>query len=134
MLTERFIANVVAKVGDTDREGNYMKKAVLSFFVALGLGFVTLAQAQDAAELAKAKNCLSCHAIDKKLVGPSYKSIAQAIAAGKDPKGKAIDVARVANSILKGSMGQWGPIPMPPNTAVSAEEAKILAEWIASLK
>ncbi|MDP4837182.1 MAG: cytochrome C', partial [Burkholderiales bacterium] len=88
-----------------------MKKAVVSCFLAFGLIFVSLVQANDVEALAKSKNCLSCHAIDKKLVGPAYKDVAK----GKDPKGGEITVERLVNSIKNGSMGKWGPIPMPPN-------------------
>ncbi|HBZ17798.1 MAG TPA: cytochrome C biogenesis protein CcsA [Betaproteobacteria bacterium] len=105
-----------------------MKKAVVSCFLAFGLIFVSQVQANDVEALAKSKNCLSCHAIDKKLVGPAYKDVAK----GKDPKGGKITVERLVNSIKKGSMGKWGPIPMPPN-AVTDEEAKQLAEWVLSL-
>ncbi|MDA0237437.1 MAG: c-type cytochrome [Proteobacteria bacterium] len=105
-----------------------MKKVVVSCLVAFGLSFVSQVQANDAEALAKSKNCLSCHAIDKKLVGPAYKDVAK----GKDPKGGVITLERLVKSIKTGSMGKWGPIPMPPN-AVTDEEAKRLAKWILSL-
>ena len=105
-----------------------MKKAVVSCFLAFGLIFVSQVQANDVEALAKSKNCLSCHAIERKLVGPAYKDIAK----GKDPKGGEITVERLVNSIKNGSMGKWGPIPMPPNP-VTDDEANQLAEWILSL-
>jgi cytochrome c len=105
-----------------------MKKAVVTCLVAFGLSCLSNVQANDVEALAKSKNCLSCHAIDKKLVGPAYKEIAK----GKDPKGGEITVERLIKSIKVGSMGKWGPIPMPPN-AVTDDEAKQLAEWIMSL-
>lgn len=105
-----------------------MKKAVVSCLVAFGLSFFSNVQANDVEALAKSKNCLSCHAVDKKLVGPAYKEIAK----GKDPKGGEITVERLVKSIKAGSMGKWGPIPMPPN-AVTDDEAKQLAEWIMTL-
>lgn len=75
------------------------------------------------ADLAKAKNCLACHAVDKKVVGPSYKEVAAKY------KGKSDAVATLATKIQKGSTGAWGPVPMPPNP-VSDADAKTLAEWV----
>ncbi|MEZ5612650.1 MAG: c-type cytochrome, partial [Rhodocyclaceae bacterium] len=75
-------------------------------------------------DLAKAKNCLACHAVDKKLVGPAYKDVA---AKYKGDKGA---VAKLAEKVQKGGVGAWGQIPMPPNPQVSAAEATTLVEWI----
>ncbi len=82
------------------------------------------AQADEA--LAKSKNCLSCHAIDKKVVGPSYKDVAK--------KYTANDEAMLAEKVIKGSKGVWGPVPMPPNPSVKPEEATKLVKWILSQK
>lgn len=81
------------------------------------------AQADEAA-LAKSRNCLACHAVDRKIVGPSYKDIARKYAGQKN-----ID-ALLADKILKGSKGAWGPLPMPPNPTVKPDEAGRLARWI----
>ena len=70
--------------------------------------------------LAKAKNCMVCHATDKKVMGPAFKDVAA----------KYDDASTVVASINK---GKWGAIPMPPNK-VSDEEAQKLAQWILSLK
>ncbi len=78
-------------------------------------------------ELAQKKNCLACHALDKKVVGPAYKDIAAKYGKDKDA------AAKLADKITKGSTGVWGPVPMPPN-AVSADEAKTLAKWVLSVK
>lgn len=78
--------------------------------------------------LAKAKNCMACHTVDKKLVGPSYKDVAAKYAKDKG----AADA--LAAKIIKGGSGVWGAIPMPPNTTVSPAEAKTLATWILSIK
>ena len=58
--------------------------------------------------LATAKNCMACHAVDKKLVGPSYKEVAAKYAGQKD----AVD--KLAGKIMKGGSGVWGPVPCPP--------------------
>ena len=78
--------------------------------------------------LATAKNCMACHAVDKKLVGPSYKEVALKYNGQKD----AVD--RLAAKIIKGGAGVWGPVPMPANPQVSEAEAKKLAAWVLSLK
>jgi cytochrome c len=78
--------------------------------------------------LATAKNCMACHAIDKKLVGPAYKDVAAKYAGQKD----AVD--RLAAKIMKGGSGVWGPVPMPANAQVNDAEAKKLAAWVLSQK
>ncbi|MBA4195699.1 c-type cytochrome [Hydrogenophaga sp. IBVHS2] len=78
--------------------------------------------------LAKSKNCLACHAMDKKLVGPSYKDIAKKYAGDA----KAVDM--LATKIQKGGAGVWGAIPMPANPQVSDAEAKKLSAWILGMK
>jgi cytochrome c len=80
------------------------------------------------ADLAKAKNCLACHAADKKLVGPSYKDVAAKYAGQKDAS------AKLAEKIMKGGSGVWGQVPMPANPQVNAAEAKQLADWVLSTK
>lgn len=82
--------------------------------------------AAKAQEIANKNACMGCHQVDKKLVGPSYKDVA---AKYKGDKGAA---AQVAQSILKGSSGRWGGIPMPPN-AVSEADANALAKWVLGL-
>jgi cytochrome c len=76
--------------------------------------------------LAMARNCLSCHAIDKRVVGPSYREVALRY---KGDKG-ALD--KLVTKIQKGGGGVWGAIPMPPNPQVNADEAKKLAAWVLS--
>jgi cytochrome c len=78
--------------------------------------------------LATSKNCMACHAIDKKLVGPSYKEVAGKYASDKG----AVD--KLAAKILKGGSGAWGAVPMPANTQVNEAEAKKLAAWVLSQK
>jgi cytochrome c len=78
------------------------------------------------AELAKQKNCMACHAIDKKLVGPSYKDVAAKYKADKDAP------ARLAKKIREGGVGVWGQVPMPANPQVNDAEAASLAKWVLS--
>jgi cytochrome c len=86
----------------------------------LFLGFVGTAQAS--ADLARSKNCLACHAVERKLVGPSFKDIA----ARYTEK----DTSQLVTAIQKGGAGKWGPIPMPANPQVSDAEAAALVDWV----
>jgi cytochrome c len=100
-----------------------MNKKVLLFGVALLLaGGVNASE-----ELAKAKNCLTCHAADKKIVGPSYKDIV-----AKRSGEKGVEVA-LAQKIKAGSKNEWGNVPMPPNNVTDAEAAT-LAKWVLTHK
>jgi len=77
--------------------------------------------------LAQKKNCLACHAVDKKVVGPAYKDIA-AKYAGQNVTPK------LAAKVMKGGSGVWGAIPMPANPQVNQAEAETLVKWVLSLK
>lgn len=104
-----------------------MKRVLLS--AALGLGLVVLAAPASAdLALATSKNCMSCHAVERKVLGPSFKDVA---AKYKDDKG-AVDT--LANKIMKGGSGVWGPVPMPANNQVSEADARKLAAWVLSTK
>ena len=78
----------------------------------------------DMLSLASSKNCLACHAVDKKIVGPSYKDVKDKYA--KDDKA----VSKLAEKIIKGGKGVWGEIPMPANPQVNKEESEKLAKWV----
>jgi cytochrome c len=80
------------------------------------------------ADLAQKKNCMACHAPDKKLIGPSYKDVAAKYAGQKDAADK------LAQKIVKGGSGVWGAVPMPANPQVSEAEAKQLAGWVLTVK
>jgi len=95
---------------------------------AVAAGLLSAAPAFASMELAKAKNCLACHAVDKKLVGPSYQEVAKKYAGQGDA------VAKLSEKIQKGGSGVWGTMPMPANPQVSADEAKTLATWVLSQK
>jgi len=79
-------------------------------------------------QLATSKNCMACHAAAIKLVGPSFKAIAEKYAGQKD----AVD--KLAVKVIKGGSGVWGPVPMPANAQVSPDEAKKLVTWILTQK
>jgi cytochrome c len=100
-----------------------MKRALFALVAAAACVPVLADQA-----LATAKNCMACHAVDKKVVGPSYKEVAAKYAGQKD----AVD--KLAVKIIKGGSGVWGPVPMPANAQVNDAEAKKLAAWVMSQK
>ena len=102
-----------------------MKAIYVSLLAAAGVMTAGAVQAEDAAALAKSKNCMTCHQVDKKVVGPSYKDVANKYTAKDEPM--------LAEKIIKGGKGAWGPVPMPPNK-VTPEEANTLAKWVLSLK
>lgn len=94
---------------------------------ALAALMTTGTSAFASAELASKKNCMACHSVDKKLVGPAYKDVAAKYKGQKDA------VAKLAEKIQKGSTGVWGQVPMPANP-VTPDEAKQLATWVMSAK
>ena len=102
-----------------------MKAVYVAMMMLAGLGVSSQAMADEA--LAKAKNCMSCHAIDKKLVGPAYKDVAAKY------KGDGGAAATLAAKIKTGGKGVWGQIPMPPNN-VTEDEAKKLVAWVLAQK
>lgn len=102
-----------------------MRSAVLTAAAAWVLAHVAMpAHANEA--LAKDKGCLACHTTSAKLIGPPYKDVAAKYKADKEAP------AKLEASVLKGSQGKWGPIPMPPNKVTEAD-AKLLVAWILSL-
>ncbi len=100
-----------------------MKRILFSLIAA-----VACVPAMADLALATSKNCMACHAVDKKVVGPAYKAVSAKYAGQKD----AVD--KLATKIMKGGSGVWGPVPMPPNSQVKEAEAKKLAAWVLSLK
>ncbi|MEX2240425.1 MAG: c-type cytochrome [Burkholderiales bacterium] len=85
---------------------------------------VLAAPARADEALAKKYNCLACHQLDKKVVGPAYKDIA------KKYKGQSGAPALLAEKVKKGGSGVWGPVPMPPNPTVPDADVKKLVDWI----
>lgn len=103
-------------------------KRILLVLASMAAGLAVSTPALADLQLATAKNCMACHAVDKKLVGPSYKDVAAKYAGQKDAADK------LAAKIIKGGSGVWGPVPMPANAQVNPEEAKKLATWVLATK
>jgi cytochrome c len=95
--------------------------------IAASVTLLAAAPALASQDLATKKNCMTCHQLQTKVVGPSYKDVAAKYAGQKD----AVD--KLAQKIIKGGSGAWGQIPMPPN-AVTEAEAKQLATWVMTVK
>ncbi len=93
---------------------------------AAACALVSSAYAQE--DLAKKHNCFACHAVDKKVVGPSYKQVADKYRSDKTA------AAKLVEKVKKGGAGVWGPVPMPPNAAVPDADVKKLVDWILTLK
>ena len=79
-------------------------------------------------ELAQQKNCMACHALAQKVIGPAYKDVAAKYA------GQADAVAKLSQKVMKGGSGVWGAVPMPANPQVTEAEAKQLVQWILTTK
>lgn len=98
---------------------------IASFAAFLLAGLVNTALAAPA-DIAKARNCMSCHTLETRMLGPGFKEIAA--------KYRSTPGAReqLVTKVLKGGVGAWGAVPMPPNNQLSQEEATALVNWILS--
>jgi len=101
-----------------------MKKIV--FALALSAASTGSVWADQA--LAQAKNCMGCHAVANKVVGPGFKEVAAKYKSDKTAADK------LASKIIQGGAGAWGAVPMPANPRVSEADAKKLAAWVLSQK
>lgn len=106
-----------------------MSNTMLSAAFGLTLAVTASAGMQSAVAdqaLAQANNCMACHTVDKKLIGPAFKEIA---AKYKDDAGAR---ETLIGKVKQGGGGNWGAIPMPPNPAASDEDIATLVDWILS--
>lgn len=102
-----------------------MKRSML---LCMLLSAVVSTSAMANADLAKAKNCMACHAVANKLVGPAFKDVAAKYAGQKDAEDK------LSAKVQKGGSGAWGAVPMPANPQVSEAEAHTLVKWVLAQK
>ena len=106
-----------------------MKSLAIALAAAAVLSYGFEARAADAGEdLAKNSGCLACHTVDKKLIGPSYKDIANKY------RGDKAAPANLAKKVKEGGKGVWGDIPMTPNAHVKDADINTIVAWILSLK
>jgi len=99
-----------------------------SLMMLMAVSALASSSAFAQADLAKAKNCMACHAMSNKLVGPAYKDVAAKYAGQKGAEDKLVQ------KVLKGGAGVWGPVPMPANQQVSEAEARTLVKWVLEQK
>jgi cytochrome c len=114
--------------------GGRMTRRSLSrgiFFIAA----LFVAQAAHAAldntsadAMMKKSGCAACHAVDKKVIGPSYQDVAAKYQGDKDA------LAKLSDKVKKGGVGVWGQVPMPPNAQIPDADIKDLVSWILTLK
>ncbi|MGH8648590.1 MAG: c-type cytochrome [Burkholderiales bacterium] len=102
-----------------------MHRSILLMVTVAGILAAPAARADEA--LLKKHNCIACHSVDKKVVGPSYKDVA------KKYKGQKDVAAKLAAKVKKGGQGVWGQVPMPPNPAVPDADNKKMVEYILTL-
>ena len=93
--------------------------------LAVAASLVVAGQANADQALAQKSGCTMCHAVDKKVIGPSFKDIAAKY------KGQADAEAKMVTKVAKGGSGTWGPVPMPANSPkVSDADIKTLVKWV----
>ena len=102
-----------------------INKPIIFFILTFIL--LTTQNAMANEDLAKKNNCMLCHSVDNKVVGPAFKDIA---AKYKGDDGAAEELA---SKVKNGTSGTWGNVSMPPNSGVSDEDIKTLVKWILSL-
>ena len=91
-------------------------------------GAAASADADKGLNLIASSDCLTCHKIEEKLVGPAYRDVAKKYA------GQPGAVDSLANKIIHGGAGNWGPTPMSPHPALAKDDAKVMVQYILSLK
>ena len=104
-----------------------MKSIIISMVAAAGLMVAGSVLAADMPEVAKKNGCTACHALDKKVVGPSFNDIS------KKYKGDAGAAAHLTTKIAKGGAGVWGTMPMPASPKLSEADNKELVAWVLGL-
>lgn len=105
-----------------------MTTAILAAFVAVLVHWPGRAAVPAGEQLFQKDGCAVCHAVDHKLVGPSYDDVAKKFAGQQDA------VPTLVDAIKKGHVGTWGAVPMPAHPNLSDSEIKQIVDWILSLK
>lgn len=96
------------------------------YVTATVVAFLVSSSAFGSPELAKSKNCVACHHVERKMIGPAYKAVAERYV--KDDAA----VPKLSEKVIKGGVGSWGQTPMPPQASVTPAEAETLVKWILS--
>lgn len=98
------------------------------FALLFALGVLAAGNATASEKLAQSSGCMTCHSIDRKVIGPGYKEIA---AKYRNDKGAE---ANLVKKVKAGGAGVWGPTPMPPNAHVKEDDIKAIVNWILTLQ
>lgn len=96
------------------------------YVIATVVALLAASSAFGSPELARSKNCVACHHVERKMIGPAYKAVAERYA--KDEAA----VPKLSEKVIKGGVGSWGQTPMPPQASVTPSEAETLVKWILS--
>jgi cytochrome c len=102
-----------------------MTRLALKLLIASSCAIASLPAMADVA-LAQAKNCMACHSIERKIVGPAYKEVAAKYRGDKTAS------VRLVTKVIEGGGGVWGIVKMPSNPQISEAEAKKLVAWVLS--
>ncbi len=94
----------------------------------LTMSGVASADSNEGRALAQKNACLSCHAVDNKVVGPGFKDVAKKYASTKGAEDMLVA------KVKAGGKGVWGEIPMPPNPQVNVKDLHKIVEWVLSQK
>lgn len=105
-----------------------MKNSILTSVTLATAAIFVSGSAMANADLAKAKNCMACHAVANKVVGPAFKDVAKKYVGDKTAEDKLVA------KVMKGGSGVWGAIPMPANPQVSDADARVLVKWVLAAK
>lgn len=98
------------------------------FALLFALGVLAAGNVAASEKLAQSSGCMTCHAIDRKVIGPGYKEIA---AKYRNDKGAE---ANLVKKVKAGGSGVWGSTPMPPNAHVKEDDIKAIVTWMLALK
>ena len=103
-----------------------MNRFAIACAVAAAFALPTAASANE--KLAQSAGCMTCHGVDKKVIGPAFKDVAQKYRGNKAAE------ADLVKKVKAGSKGVWGDIPMPPNAHVKDDDIKTLVQGVLSQK
>ena len=121
------VVATLASCGNKKNEGEEKSTDEMSTKELMTDDVVTIApEFQKGADLIANSDCLACHKVDEKVVGPSYLDVAA--------KYTVADIDMLAATIIKGGQGHWGEIPMTPHPDLKVEDAKEMVKYIMSLK
>lgn len=126
-MKKLFLAFALASILACSKSDNSGNKDVLEAEPAVETAAAVTDPIAEGKSLIEGADCLGCHKLDERMIGPSYKEVAQKYE--NTPE----NVEMLADKILKGSSGVWGDVPMPAH-GFSKENAKLMAQYILSSK